>query len=153
MSESKEEIEANLVRLINETKQFDIDAFLMEETLYNKDMLAKLEEHIKKDEDLKETLQSKIMLELELENEAGKAGKEFDQIQWKAKKEADHKILALLKRSGPIDNNIQSNLNLMKQAITFHMDEQKKSIKDDLIDQINEKKKIDAEIEQLLMLV
>jgi len=153
MAESKEDVERNLMDLIAKSKDFDIDRFLMEDT-YDKDEYIKiLEEHIEFENKLKDTLHSKILIELDLQRNASLDGKTFDEEQWKNKIESDQRILKLIKDSDILNNKIKANISLIKQANRFNMVEQKEIIRKNLVELINKKKNIDQQLEKEMMLV
>jgi len=153
MEESKDEIERKLVNYMNKSKDFDIDAYLMEETYNNEDMLKKLIDHIEFEGQLKNTLQSKILLELDLANKAKDDGKEFDQMNWKLKIDADHEILRLIKKGDELNQDLNNKISLYRQAMKFNMEDQKVTLRKYIINLINEKKKIDQHIATEMMKV
>jgi len=153
MEDSKDEIERKLVNFMNKSREFDIDAYLMEETYNNEDMLKKLLDHIEFEGQLKNTLQSKILIELDLANEAKAEGKEFDQLNWKLKMDADHEILRLIKKGDELNKDLNNKISLYKQALRFKMEDQKLTLRKYIINLINEKKKIDQQIGTEMMKV
>jgi len=153
MTDSKDEIERKLVEFMAKSKEFDIDAYLMEDTYNNEDMIKKLIEHIEYEGQLKNTLQSKIMIELDLASQAKDDGKEFDQLNWKIKIDADHAILKLIKKGDELNKDLLNKIKLYNQAVKFNMDEQKNALKNYIITHINDKKNIDQQISVEMMKV
>jgi len=153
MVETKEEVERKLMELLAKSKNFDIDVYLMEDTFEKDDYLKLLEEHIEFENNLKNALHSKIIIELDLQRDASRDGKTFDEEQWKNKIEADQRILRLIKDSDILNNKIKANISLIKQANRFNMIEQKEIIRKNLVELINTKKNIDQKLEKEMMLV